>query len=413
MRERIILHSDMNNCYASIERKMDPTLEGKPLIVCGSKKERHGIVLAKSQEAKAFGIVTGEPVTQAHQKCPGLIEVRPHYGEYIKVSKAAKAIYAQYTDLIEPYGLDECWLDVTGSTLLFGDGEQIANRIREEIKEKLGITVSIGVSFNKIFAKLGSDMKKPDAVTVISRENFRQKVWPLPVSELWGVGHATARKLSPFGIHTIGDLAAADRDALQRILGKAGPELAAFAAGEDTSRVMPDGYCSPVKSVGHGVTTMQDLKNNEQVWLMVYRLAQDVSHRLYQAGLAATGVSIAVRDTEMVYTEYQGKTELAVCDPYSIAKTAFQLFTKNYPWAQPIRAVTVRAIGLRPENEAVQLSFFRSAARDEKKERLSKAADRLWCKYDKNVVMAASLWQEVYMPPEETVNRVMPAQMYR
>ena len=195
MPERTILHCDMNNCYASIELISNPQWRGKPLAVCGSAEERRGIVLAKSEEAKKFGIKTGETLWQAKLKCPDLITVEPHYEEYLKYSRLARSIYYQYTDRVEPFGLDECWLDCTGSISLLGSGEKIAEEIRERIKNELGITVSIGVSFNKIFAKLGSDLKKPDAVSFIGRTDFRRKLWKLSASELLGVGRSTAEKL--------------------------------------------------------------------------------------------------------------------------------------------------------------------------------------------------------------------------
>lgn len=399
MSSRIILHSDMNNCYASIEQKLNPALVGKPMIVCGSRAERHGIVLAKSMEAKACGIVTGEPIWQAHEKCPGLVEVPPHFDAYLSFSRAARRIYAQYTDLVEPYGLDECWLDVTGSTRLFGSGEEIAEKIRTEIREKLGITVSIGVSFNKIFAKIGSDLKKPDAVTVISQQNFRQKLWPLPVGTLWGVGPATERRLVKFGIRTIGQLAMADRDAVSRAVGKGGAALCGYAAGEDCSPVMPLGWRDPIKSVGHGMTATRDLVNNEEVWLMIYHLAQDVSHRLNAAGMAAGGVSVAVRDQSMGYAEFQGKTPVPVLAPLLIAKAAHRLFTGRYDWSRPVRAVTVRAINLCPQGQPVQTSLFASPLADERSERLFQTVEQLRGRYGKNAVMAASLCQRIAAAP--------------
>lgn len=197
--DRSILHCDMNNFYASVECHLNPAFAAHPIAVCGETEERHGIVLAKNYLAKGFGIITGEAVWQAKQKCPGLIIVPPHYEEYVKVSRAARQIYYDYTDMIEPMGLDECWLDVTGSRRYYGTGEQIAHEIRERIKGELGVTVSVGVSFNKVFAKLGSDMKKPDAVTIITPEHFREQIWHLPASDLLGVGRATAKKLHALG----------------------------------------------------------------------------------------------------------------------------------------------------------------------------------------------------------------------
>lgn len=227
----------MNNFYASVECMLNPKLKGHPVAVCGSTEERHGIVLAKNYEAKAYGIQTGESTYQAQQKCKDLIVVKPHYEQYIKYSKLAREIYNEYTDLVEPFGMDECWLDVTGSTVLFGTGYDIAEKIRTEIKFKLGLTVSIGVSFNKIFAKLGSDMKKPDAITVIEKSSFKNKIWQLPASDLLGVGKATKKKLNYYGIYTIEDLAKSSPDFLKSIIGKNGILLWKYANGTENSSV--------------------------------------------------------------------------------------------------------------------------------------------------------------------------------
>ena len=220
MGDRIILHSDFNNFYASVECLFNPILRGKPVAVAGDVQERHGIVLAKNDLAKQHGVSTGDPLWLAHQKCPEIVFTPPHFDRYLRCAKTAQDIYAQYTDQVESYGLDECWMDVTGSTRLFGGGRQIANEIRCRIKSELGITASIGVSFNKVFAKLGSDMKKPDATTVIDREHFKQVVWPLPASDLLFVGRATAARLARLGLHTIGQLAQTSQNTLKSILGK-------------------------------------------------------------------------------------------------------------------------------------------------------------------------------------------------
>ncbi len=310
----------MNNFYASVECMLDPSLRKYPVAVCGSVEERHGIVLAKNYAAKAFDVKTGDAVWQAKQKCRNLVVVPPHFEEYIKYSKLARSVYSRYTDQVEPYGMDECWLDVSGTENIFGSPEKVANDIRETIKfelgltisvgvsfnkifaklgwldvsgtenifgspEKvandiretikfeLGLTISVGVSFNKIFAKLGSDMKKPDAVTVIPRDTFREKIWGLPAADLLGVGRATQRVLDSYcirtigdlaktdpdflnrrlGKNTIGDLAKTDPDFLNRRLGKNGIALWQYANGNDRSRVMNADFVSPVKSVGHGI----------------------------------------------------------------------------------------------------------------------------------------------------------------
>ena len=273
--------------------------------------------------------------------------------------------------------------------------------------------MSVGVSFNKIFAKLGSDLKKPDAVTVISQQNFRQKLWPLPVGTLWGVGPATERRLVKFGIRTIGQLAMADRDAVSRAVGKVGRSLCGYAAGEDSSPVMPLGWRDPIKSVGHGMTATRDLVNNDEVWLMIYHLAQDVSHRLNAAGMAAEGVSVAVRDQSMQYTEFQAKTPVPVLAPLAIARTAHRLFTGRYDWSRPVRAVTVRAINLCPQGQAVQTTLFGCPQADERRERLFQTVEQLRGKYGKNAVMAASLCQNIAASPQTRAWIQMPGQGIR
>ena len=277
---RSILHCDMNNFYASVECMLDPSLKEFPIAVCGSQEERHGIVLAKNYKAKAFNVQTGDVIWEAKKKCPTLVVVPPHYEEYIKYSKLAREIYSRYTDQVEPYGMDECWLDISGTEQIFGTAEEVANEIRETIKFELGLTISVGVSYNKIFAKLGSDMKKPDAVTIIRSESFKDIVWPLPAEDLLGVGRATKRKLNDYGIRTIGDLANFNVDILQSRLGKNGITLWKFANGNDTSPVTKMGYSEPVKSVGHGITTVADLECDNHVWLVMLELAQDIGHRL-------------------------------------------------------------------------------------------------------------------------------------
>ena len=258
--ERAILHSDLNSFYASVEMMLDPSLKGKAVAVCGSTENRHGIVLAKSELAKRAGVKTGMVNWEARQLCKDLIMVPPQYDQYLKYSKLTRAIYERYTDQVEPFGMDEYWLDVTGSRVQ-GSPMEIAEQIRKSTREELGLTVSIGVSFNKIFAKLGSDMKKPDAITEITKAEFKEKVWPLHCSEMIYCGPATTKKLAMFGINTIGDVANTDPAFLKQILGVNGLSLWTFASGNDRSRVMQKDFVSPIKSVGHGITCTADLEN--------------------------------------------------------------------------------------------------------------------------------------------------------
>ena len=355
---RNILHCDMNNFYASVECMLDPSLKKYPVAVCGSVEERHGIVLAKNYKAKAFNVQTGDAVWQAKNKCKDLVIVPPHYEEYIKYSKLARNVYERYTDQVEPYGMDECWLDITGTEMLFGSPERVANEIRETMKFELGLTISVGVSFNKIFAKLGSDMKKPDAVTVIAKETFREKIWGLPAADLLGVGRATQRVLNNYGIRTIGELANTNPDFLRSQLGKNGVALWNYANGNDLSLVAKKDFVSPVKSVGHGITTVKDLETSEQVWLVFLELTQDIGHKLRVHGLSAEGVTIHIRDNTLYTKQWQTKIELPTQSPMIIAKRAFQLFEERYIWRNPIRSITIQAINLVPQDMPRQIGLF-------------------------------------------------------
>ena len=398
---RSILHCDMNNFYASVECMLDPSLKQYPIAVCGSVEERHGIVLAENYKAKAFDVKTGDAVWQVKQKCKDLVIVPPHYEEYIKYSKLARSVYERYTDQVEPYGMDECWLDITGTEGIFGSPEQVANEIRETIKFELGLTISVGVSFNKIFAKLGSDMKKPDAVTVIPKDTFKEKIWGLPAADLLGVGRATQRVLDSYCIRTIGDLANTDPEFLRRRLGKNGVALWNFANGNDLSLVTKTDFVSPVKSVGHGITTVADLEKPEQVWPVFLELTQDIGHKLRVHGLCAEGVAIHIRDNTLDTRQWQTKIALPTQSPMIIAKTAFLLFEKRYGWNNPIRSVTVQAINLVPQDTPRQISIFMDAEKQDKLERVEKCVEEIRRRFGKDSIRNGVLCQNLRLPPEK------------
>lgn len=403
----------MNCFYASVEMMLDPSLKGKPVAVCGSTENRHGIVLAKSELAKKAGVKTGMVNWEARQRCPGLIVVKPQYDQYLKYSELARNIYQRYTDQVEPYGMDECWLDVTGSKSVCGDGMKIAENIRQEIKAELGLTVSIGVSYNKIFAKLGSDMKKPDAVTEISRETFKEKVWPLPTSDLLFVGRATAAKLSNYGIHTIGDIAAAEPDFLKRLLGVNGLQLWQYASGKDDSPVMHKDFVSPIKSVGHGITCVADLLDDEEVWKVMLELSQDVGHRLRLHKLKATGVQISIRSNNLGFRQFQAPLSLSTQSPMVIAKKAHTIFQANYRWSTPVRAVTVRAINLIPQGMPEQIDLFADMRRVEKAEKLDDCIEEIRRRFGKKAVFQACLLGDLKMPMDNRHMVQMPGVMGR
>ncbi len=356
--DRVILHSDLNNFYASVECRYRPELAGRAVAVCGNPETRHGIVLAKNQLAKRFGVKTGETIWMAKRKCPELVTVSPNFDRYIKYSKLAKEIYGHYTDRTESFGIDEAWLDVSGSTDLFGDGVVIADKIRRQIRTELGVTVSVGVSYNKIFAKLGSDMKKPDATTVITRENYREKVWPLAVSELLYVGPATTAKLRRMMIFTIGDLAMANEAYVRRVLGKNGLMLHHFANGQDTDRVRANGDEGMIKSVGNSTTTPKDLKTVEEVRAVFQKLADTVATRLRKHELKCTAVQISLRDNSFISCERQAKLDRPSFVSTELVDKAMEIFCTKYRFGAPLRSVGLRGIGLVPQDEPIQLSLF-------------------------------------------------------
>jgi DNA polymerase-4 len=355
---RTILHVDLNSFYASVECLYRPELRNFPVAVTGDAQARHGIVLAKNEIAKRSGIKTGEVIWQARQKCPSLICVPADYRKYLRFSRLARSIYADYTDQIESFGIDEGWLDVTASTRLFGDGVHIADTIRARMREELGITASVGVSFNKIFAKLGSDMKKPDATTVITADNYRDLVWPLPVGDLLYVGRSTKKKLENRAIFTIGDLAKRDVHSLHLLLGVWGETLWHFANGLDEAPVRYVGEESFIKSVGNSTTTPRDLVNDEDVKLIIFVLSESVAARLRRHGMKCKTVVIHVRDKELFTFERQGKLPAPSFVSTGIAEKAMELFREHYSWDKPIRSIGVRGSDLVTADGHMQLDLF-------------------------------------------------------
>lgn len=382
-RERIILYSDLNNFFASVEIARNPDLAGKPLIVCGDPKERHGIVLAKNEEAKKYGIKTAETVYSALRKCPNVQMVGAHHHEYKRYSQMVVEIYKRYTDCVEECSIDECALDVTESTFLFGSGYEIAEKIRQDIKTELGLTVSIGVSFNKVFAKLASEIKKPDAVTEITRENYKEIVWKLPVSDLLFVGKSTEESLHKIGVRTIGDLARADEAVLSQQLGKRGRQLRVYALGEDKEPVKAVKEKTDLKSIGNSTTLPQDIQDREEVKRWFYALAESVSARLRDADVGrANTVHIVVRDSELKFYSWQTKVPpTALCG--DVAKTAFELFCKQYPFGKKVRLLGITLSGFDYNVEQLDLDGLISgkAASYEKKERAESAVAKLREKY--------------------------------
>ena len=378
---RHILHVDQNCFYASVEMQRHPELRDKPLAVCGSQEERHGIVLTANYLAKRYGVKTGMAIWQARQRCPDLVILPPDMDEYIRFSRMAREIYEDYTDQIEPFGLDESWLDVTGSVGLFGDPMTIAREISGRIKFELGITASIGLSNNKITAKLGSDYKKPDAITRIEADNYKEIAYPLPVEDLLYVGPATSRKLRGIGISTIGRLAECPVDILVRRLGKMGAVLHAFANGQDVSPVQRSDHIPNIKSVGNSATTPRDLETEADVKLMLYLLAESVCSRMRELASRCTVVEIYVRDTQLNSIVRQRKLQAPSCSSQELAETGLDIFRHNYRWDRPVRSIGLRGAGLVEDLGTMQLSLYAEDQKRDKWERIDAAVDHLRQRY--------------------------------
>ena len=375
--DRVILHADANCFYASVEMLHHPEYDGQPLAVGGDAEKRHGIILTANYIAKRRGVKTGSALWEAREACPGLIIVPPNYDQYLRFSRYMREIYSHYSDKVESFGLDECWIDVSDSVGIRGDGLSIANEINRKVKNELGITISVGVSWNKIFAKFGSDYKKPDAVTDVNRGNYKQIVWRKPAEDLLYVGRATKRKLANVGIHTIGQIAEADPAYLQSMLGKHGLMLSVFANGDDRTPVAKENTDAPIKSIGNGMTMPRDLVNDMEVKMAVYMLSESVATRLRDNHFAGDVVEIFVRDKDLMGFTRQHKIPTPTNISDEIAKHAMQLFLANYRWHKPIRGVGVRVAGLHGEQYPYQLDLFNSEEKREKQLAADKAVDEI------------------------------------
>lgn len=410
---RVILHSDLNNFYASVECLYNPEIRDRPVAVCGSQSTRHGIVLAKNGLAKKFGVTAGDAVWEARSKCPGLVVVKPNYMQYLKFSMLVRKIYENYTNLIEAFGIDENWLDVTESTRLYGSGEQIANELRKKIEFELGITASVGVSFNKVFAKLGSDMKKPDATTVISEENYREKVWGLPAGDMIYVGPSTRRKLTNIGISTIGELAGAPPRFLERHFGQWGRTLWIFANGYDDSPVTRLDFQPNIKGVGNSLTTPHDLCDNYDVKILTYVLADSVAERLRRHHLKGRTVQIYIRSADLSFIERQGKLSHYTCVSSEIAEKALEIFGRSWDWSKTIRTLGVRVTDVVTADRCGQISFFDDEKRL-RREQLESSIDNIRTRFGHYSVQRAVLLKSNGLnanPVEENV--IHPVSFFR
>lgn len=380
--ERVILHSDMNSFYANVECLYNPEIRNKAVAVGGNPEKRHGIILAKNEKAKKAGVKTGEALWQARSKCPELVIVPPNYERYLRYSKLSRKIYNRYSDQVEPFGLDECWIDVTNSIKILGSGELIAQKISKEIQDELGVTVSIGVSWNKIFAKFGSDYKKPNAITVINRDNYEKIVWKQEVGDLLYVGRSTKKKLLKYGIYTIGQLAQSNLDFLVLVFGKMGTILWRFANGLDDSPVKSfdehyNGNERILKSIGNSITTPRDLKNLKDVKLIIYMLTESVAMRLRETGCYCFTVAIHVRNKELHSFTRQKKLDKPTDLTNEIAKAAIELFENNYDFSSDIRSMGVRVADLVPDTTPIQLDLFGNEELRVRQARLDNTIDNL------------------------------------
>ena len=391
-KDRVILHCDMNGFFASVELLSHPELRDRPMAVCGSPDKRHGIILAKNEPAKKAGVVTAETVWQALKKCPDLQFVPPHMSKYKHYSRLINEIYQRFTDMVEPFSIDESWLDVTASQSLFGSGREIADTIRETVKKELGLTLSAGVSFNKIFAKMGSEYKKPDATTLITRENYKDILWPLPARDMFFVGKATAQKLAAAGISTIGDIAVTSPDFLESMLGKQGRQLWGYTNGLDNSPVARTSEGEKIKPVGNGVTFTRDLITEDDIITAVTSLSDTVAGRLRRYGMKACGVKVDIKDPYFKVISRQKQLFSPTNLAGELAKNALDIIHSSWKSGSPIRMLTITGINLTDEFFDEQLSLFGVSSDDRQKgEQIERTMDEVRKKYGSSSIGFAAV----------------------
>lgn len=387
--DRVILHSDLNSFFASVEAVLNPALSDYPMAVCGDPDKRHGIILAKNEKAKKFGVATAETIWAAKQKCPALVLVPPHHDLYEKYSREVNEIYREYTDLVEPFGIDESWLDVSGSEKLFGDGKTIAETLRTHIKRETGLTVSVGVSFNKTFAKLGSDLKKPDAVSVIDRAHFKEIVWKLPVRDLLYVGRSAGAVLADMRIKTIGELAATSPDFLEYKLGKLGRMLYAYANGEDNDEVRSVYDERQIKSVGNGITFSRDLYGMDDIMQGLDAVCDLAAARMRAKHVKCTTVQLSIKDENFVTVQRQAPLKVPTQLARELREASAALLRTSWNPRLGIRSLTVTGTGLIPEDSAEQISFFDDIKVDEKEEKRERVMDDIRKKFGHGSIKSA------------------------
>ena len=392
--DRVILHCDCNAFYASVELLDHPALADRPVAVGRDDGSRHGIILAKNEPAKRMGVKTAQTIWQARRLCPDLVLLAPHHEKYREMSRRINRLYGRYTDLVEPFSVDESWLDATGSLHLFAaSGKELADRLREEVRRQFGITISVGVSYNKVFAKLGSDYKKPDATTVIPRGAEQRILWPLPVEAMLFVGAAAAARLRAVGIRTIGDLALADETLVTGVLGRMGATLRGYAAGLDDAPVRRQGERDPVKSVGNGMTFRRDLVGIKDLRVGAGYLAEEVAARLRRAGLTAAALGVSIKDPSLQTISRQKQLTRPTDLASELAAAAIALVGANWDLRRPIRALTLTAFALSGEDAPVQTTLFEDPAdaRRQRRRRLEQTLDGLRARYGAGAVLSAGV----------------------
>lgn len=386
------MHCDMNSFFASVELLSHPELKDKPVAVGGNAENRHGIILAKNDAAKRMGVQTAETLWQAQRKCPGLVILPPNHWKYHDFYEKINRIYLQYTDLVEPFSVDESWLDISGSLSHFHkSGKELADEIRERVKRETGLTQSVGVSFNKVFAKMGSDYKKPDATTVITRDNYKDIIWPLPCGDLFFVGRASAEKLISMNIRTIGDIVRADRSVLEKYFGKHGLLMYEYANGLDDEPVRPFDSSHDRKSVGEGMTFKRDLVGKDDISAGLKNLSYGVSSRLRRYGLKCSGVKLDIKAPNFISISRQAKLNGATDLTQDLFNASLKLFEENWRYQDPVRQLTVTAINLTGEGEeSHQLSLFEEdapAGTDEKETAIDQVLDEIKAKFGSGSVV--------------------------
>lgn len=384
--ERVILHCDCNGFYASVECVLNPELKNIPMAVGGNEKNRHGIILAKNELAKAYNIKTAETIREAKEKCPELTVVPPHHDIYHDFSKRINEIYARFTDLVEPFSIDESWLDVTESTNLFGSGKEIADKLRRIVFAETGVTISVGVSFNKIFAKMGSDYKKPDATTVITLENYMDILYPLPAECMIYVGKSTLTRLRSIGIATIGDIVNLGKDTLTKMFGKSGTELYINAAGLNRDTVKHINDKREIKSVGNGITFRYDLTTFESAATEIRALSDSIASKMRKSNVKCRGVQLTVKDNDFKVITRQKMLSSPTDLARTISQAAVDILRQSWNFKKPIRMLTVTGINVISDAESTeQLSFFKNTS-EEKYESIEKSIDAIREKYGKDII---------------------------